>query len=255
MTQLHTLAAMSSRLRRTGRIAIGLTLLISIRALAYDFVPTAAQWAAWPPYCQARYASTMMGTGAGFANAVSGEDVDRWRMNVGDQTFNALHHYCAGIAYLGQASLEPNPQRHGFLLNNALNEITYTYERAETDSPIYPDIVIALARTDEQLGKREEATRLLQNAIQTNTGRADLYGALAIMQRRSGNPEDARATLLKGDAALNGKSAEISYNLGLICLELKDFDAATTYAKRAYELGYPLPGLKNKLQKLGRWTE
>ncbi len=26
-----------------------------------------------------------------------------------------------------------------------------------------------------------------------------------------------------------------------------------TYAKKAYELGFPLPGLRNRLKKVGKW--
>ena len=50
-----------------------------------------------------------------------------------------------------------------------------------------------------------------------------------------------------------GKSAEIHYNLGLIYLELGDADRALEQAHAAYALGYPLPGLRNRLQRMGKW--
>ena len=49
----------------------------------------------------------------------------------------------------------------------------------------------------------------------------------------------------KGDA-----SAELFYNRGLLQLDMGNVPAARADAERAYALGYPLPGLKNKLQKL-----
>ena len=49
------------------------------------------------------------------------------------------------------------------------------------------------------------------------------------------------------------KAAEVYYNLGLAEFKLEDYPQAREHAKKAYELGYPLPGLKNKLKRLGHW--
>lgn len=49
------------------------------------------------------------------------------------------------------------------------------------------------------------------------------------------------------------KSSEAFNNLGLLYFDMKNYAAAKQAAVRAYELGYPLPGLKNKLKKQGRW--
>ena len=48
-------------------------------------------------------------------------------------------------------------------------------------------------------------------------------------------------------------SAEINYNAGLFYVDTKDYDRAMACALRAYELGHPLPGLRNKLIRLGVW--
>lgn len=48
-------------------------------------------------------------------------------------------------------------------------------------------------------------------------------------------------------------SSEAHYNLGLLYLKLKDNKQAKYHAIQAYELGFPLPGLKNKLRALGLW--
>jgi tetratricopeptide (TPR) repeat protein len=44
---------------------------------------------------------------------------------------------------------------------------------------------------------------------------------------------------------------EVQYNLGLLNIELKDYDKAKDYAQKAYAQHYPLPGLRNKLKRLG----
>lgn len=49
--------------------------------------------------------------------------------------------------------------------------------------------------------------------------------------------------------------AELHYNLGLLYVKLKDFEAAKEHADKAYQLGYPLPGLKQQLIRLGVWKK
>ena len=84
-------------------------------------------------------------------------------------------------------------------------------------------------------------------------------------------PEDGTVQMLygiyvlrKGDAAgaikrfkrseeLSGESANLHYNTGLAYLDLHDYDNALDQARAAYRLGFPLPGLRNKLQEVGKW--
>jgi tetratricopeptide (TPR) repeat protein len=46
-------------------------------------------------------------------------------------------------------------------------------------------------------------------------------------------------------------SAEANYNYGLVLFELKQYEEARRRAKAAYASGFPLPGLRDKLQKAG----
>lgn len=45
-------------------------------------------------------------------------------------------------------------------------------------------------------------------------------------------------------------SAELYYNRGLLELDIGNVDAARDFASRAYAHGYPLPGLRNRLDRL-----
>lgn len=54
---------------------------------------------------------------------------------------------------------------------------------------------------------------------------------------------------------LQPEDPTINYNAGLIYLKNKDYDKALLHAKKAYEKGFPLPGLKNKLVAAGKWVE
>lgn len=70
----------------------------------------------------------------------------------------------------------------------------------------------------------------------------------------TGNAAEARqqleiATLKAPD------DADVQYNAGLAYFELKDFDKSLEHARRAYELGFALPGLRRKLEAEGKWSD
>ena len=52
---------------------------------------------------------------------------------------------------------------------------------------------------------------------------------------------------------LNPESAELAYNMGLLYVDLKQYENAKKYAKQAYARDYPLAGLKNMLAEVGQW--
>lgn len=68
--------------------------------------------------------------------------------------------------------------------------------------------------------------------------------------------QDAAAlSQLEEAARIEPGNAINQYNLGLLYVRQKDYDKALAAAKLAYQLGFPLPGLKNKLAAAGRWQE
>ncbi|WP_292966536.1 tetratricopeptide repeat protein [Nitrosomonas sp.] len=52
---------------------------------------------------------------------------------------------------------------------------------------------------------------------------------------------------------LEPDNATFLYNLGLLYFKQKNYEKASHYAGQAYALGYPLPGLRNKLIQAGKW--
>lgn len=47
--------------------------------------------------------------------------------------------------------------------------------------------------------------------------------------------------------------ADLQYNLGLLYFDMKQYALAKQHARKAYQLGYPLPGLRKKLASVGQW--
>ncbi len=52
---------------------------------------------------------------------------------------------------------------------------------------------------------------------------------------------------------IDPENPNILYNAGLLYFDQKDYDKALSYAKKAYAAGFPLQGLKQKLEKAGKW--
>lgn len=49
--------------------------------------------------------------------------------------------------------------------------------------------------------------------------------------------------------------ANVHYNLGLAYFDLDEYEKALKAAHRAYALGFPLPGLHDMLQRIGKWRD
>jgi hypothetical protein len=70
-----------------------------------------------------------------------------------------------------------------------------------------------------------------------------------------GRTPDA-ATQLNAAARYAAPDAALThYNIGLVALELKEYDRALTHAHIAYRLGITQTSLKDALVKAGKWTE
>ncbi|WP_201245122.1 tetratricopeptide repeat protein [Halochromatium salexigens] len=67
---------------------------------------------------------------------------------------------------------------------------------------------------------------------------------------RVGRPEDAKTALEKA-VKLAPDNPEVNYNLGLALYDLEEYEGARSYARKAYRGGYPLPGLRNMLERAG----
>ncbi|MDX5407950.1 MAG: tetratricopeptide repeat protein [Chromatiaceae bacterium] len=93
-----------------------------------------------------------------------------------------------------------------------------------------------------------------QRALQVAPNDAAVYLVMAIHQHKLKRFQQAkghyeRAIRLKPDAA------EAHYNLGLLLVSTGELEQALEHAHTAYNLGYPLPGLKEKLRSRGVWRE
>jgi tetratricopeptide (TPR) repeat protein len=233
--------------------ALVLSCFFPMLAGAYSFEPTDLEWASWPEFCRARYVTTNIGSGSRLGQRYPKGMVAAQQRAIGESSFLHVHHYCAGVIWLSRAKVEADPVRRKSYLEYANTEISYSFDRIPDVSPIYPTVAVNMARARMERGQPEDAIAAVQHAAEVQPQDPRPYIGMAVIYRDMKKLELARDALLKGDAAVGGTSAEIQYTLGLIYFELDDKEQALTYARKAYDKNYPLPGLQQKLKRAGYW--
>lgn len=212
--------------------------------------PTDLEWATWPEYCRARYVVSAAGRQSTHVKDVSRSTISLWESRVGDWWY-ALHHHCAAILLTSRARIEADAKKRDYMLKTAVRELQFTLARTPETNAGYVESTIQLAFALEQMGEVPAALEYLDGAIKANPGSANAYAAKAMIFRNKKDPEGALAVLLAGNQAVQGKSAELHYFLGLTYVDLKQYAEAQTHAREAYALGHQLPGLRKKLADLG----
>lgn len=92
----------------------------------------------------------------------------------------------------------------------------------------------------------------LQRALNFKRDDGNVLLLFGLYLHKSGALVDAQKKYKEAEK-LMPNSAELHYNMGLLYFDLKDFANSKKYGIRAYELGYPLPGLRKKLKQAGHW--
>ena len=54
--------------------------------------------------------------------------------------FVRIHHYCAGLSYLGRYHTNTDQRQQEYWLRRATGEMTYTFSRISPAAAIYPEI-------------------------------------------------------------------------------------------------------------------
>lgn len=221
------------------------------QALALSFLPTEVEWLAWPEYCKARYMVSGAGVDSSFAGRVSEAEVKNWEQRTGPEVWYSLHHYCAGLILAKRARMEPDKDKRAYELRGVLSEYTFTLMRVPESHPIHAEIAARMGIIYGELGDDEAAMQHFDLAIKSCPACPVGYLQKSVFFRAQGDLPDARQILEQGNKALDGASAEIHYFLGLVLLGMKEYAVAQEHARMAYEKGYPLPGLRDKLAAAG----
>lgn len=126
--------------------------------------------------------------------------------------------------------------------------------------PNHPRALVAMSKlarrqnTARPRGSSHSVECWFQRAVQFQPNDAQVRLLFGIELLKSGKRDDA-VEQLKVAESLAGNDANVHYNMGLAYFDLGDYEKSLAYAHTAYQMGFPLPGLRDKLMRAGKWRD
>jgi tetratricopeptide (TPR) repeat protein len=99
-----------------------------------------------------------------------------------------------------------------------------------------------------------DADGWFEKAIDLNPNIAQTHALRGLHLQRTGRHKEAVEAYNKA-IQLDPNSMYAHYNLALLYFEMGQFPLSNEHAQKSYALGAPYPGLREKLQKAGKWQE
>lgn len=128
--------------------------------------------------------------------------------------------------------------------------------------PNHPDALHAMSRLERVAGgklpqaaateftPKISADCFFDRAIRFRPNDGQVWFVYAIHQHDRGRLQEARASYAQA-ARLGLDTANFNYNFGLLMADLKEWNAARDYARKAYSAGFPLEALRQRLEAAG----
>lgn len=222
---------------------------------AYDFTPSQAEWLIWPEYCKAKYVQTQIGEQSEFFYAMSKDRLIADSQLISANSYIYIHHYCAGLVWLQRAKNTADKSEKEIFYRNASSEIAFTMARVDLSELLGVDILTKYAEVLEGSGYKDEAKKYYNKSIDIHPDEPLPYVSFALFLRRNGEMQYAKKILLHADEMTEGGDMDVSAVLAIVMLDTNEDENALKYAKQAYKLGYPLPGIRDRLEKKGIWEK
>ncbi len=126
--------------------------------------------------------------------------------------------------------------------------------------PNHPHALMSMIRLGERsksqhpAGAHYSVECYLQRAIRFRADDVMVKLIYATYLAKNGK-SSAALDQLNAAVDLGEVNANLHYNIGLVYFDLKQFGKALEHAHVAYNLGFPLPGLRDKLKRAGKWQD
>ncbi len=179
----------------------------------------------------------------------TGGGLDYNQFSSADQKLRVVErsHFTSKVKTLRGGEHHPNP----------LGDLNYTLRAFPNHHEALFAIIRYFTEGTEQKGKAPSSSKhqlppecYLQRAIQFRPEDGNNYILYGIYLHRMGRLEEAKRKYEKG-LELMPRSAEGHYNLGLLLVDMGAYEEAREAARKAYEMGYPLSGLRKRLAEKG----
>lgn len=155
------------------------------------------------------------------------------------------------IADVKQNHLDPAVRRmnEGIYSTSVIDDLNFILERVPNHYPALQELIrYKLAGGNADLHR--SAVCYFDMAQQFAPDDANVLVLKGIYLYRSGNNDSAEVHWRQA-LQIDPNSADAHYNLGLLYVERSQYQDAIEHAVKAYQLGFPLPGLKHKLVQAG----
>jgi len=146
--------------------------------------------------------------------------------------------------------------RHGASTATLGGDLDYTLRASPNHHRALMSMVNLAIKTksEKPLGPRYSVDCYFDRAMRFAGDDGPVRIIYGIYLYRIGKKVDARR-ILEDARKIDDDDPNLHYNLGIVYLDLGDKDKALASAKKAYNLGAQLPGLRERLRKAGIWKE
>lgn len=173
--------------------------------------------------------------------------------------------------YTGRGLDYTNPKSRGHIAH--VEKVHFTADvrmlRKGSTGYIIDDLEYMLNVSPNHHQALDSLTRLALREGKTRPKRAEVDLECRFLWAKQIQPKDAMVPVIQGvyyyragrtdeakkhletAAKLAPENPEVNYNLGLALYKMEDYESARSYARKAYKGGYPLPGLRNMLERAG----
>lgn len=250
MTLVKNSKYITSKFNSFSAIVLSSLLVVTFSVMAYDFTLSEQEFNSWDVRCQALYLSTNVGKRSAFRNRLPVSIIQKERKKA-DAVKSGGWHYCAGLIYVKRAKLAvTNKALQQANYDKAIKEFNFTYSDISRSAPWFAEIGINYGNLLSELNQIKKAQQVFAEVEKYYPNYDRLYVTKAMMYWRLKKFNEGIKTIVaRGDTQIS-KSMEMSYMLSFLYAESGEIESAEKYANIAYRLGYPLPGLKNKIEKL-----
>lgn len=232
-------------------LVLAMGTLPSQRSSAFTFDLTESEWAWWPDYCKARYIDLGFTASGAVGATMSKSEIAAWYSQLGADVFTYVHHHCAGLVWLQRARMATTETERQFALKSAEYESNFTLVRIPAGSTMHTDILVHMGQIKRAAGDHDAAVNYFDQAIKSRPDYAAGYLGKALVHRDRKQLPKVIEILSAGSDATGGQSRELEYHLGAALFDAGRLDESRVHARRAYELGFPLPALRDRLAAAG----
>ncbi len=211
-----------------------------------------SEWNTWPPYCKAGFLASEWSSESPFIGRMSPAQFRSIRSANASIGIPGLHHFCVGMVYINRAKNQGSTPKGRETLRNAVREIQYSFARIDTKAPKYSLVTAYYGTALYRQGKHQEAVDMWSRGINAKPASRESYLAMAEALLAEKKAKEALEVLLRYEKAKEDDAADAEAFLAHTYIQLGEYGKAREHTDKAYRLGYPLPGLRNKLERMGK---